>query len=89
MPTLSADAVRLSLREFILANFLFSDDPSVLNDDDSFQETHIIDSMGMIQVIQFIESQYQIKVEDDELVPEKLDSVNRLIRFVTGKTGLA
>ena len=89
MSTLSAEGIRGALREFILANFLFTDDQTALNDDDSFQEHRIIDSMGMIQVIQFIEAEYQIKVQDAEMVPEKLDSVSRLTRFVLTKKGLA
>lgn len=89
MSTLSAEGIRGALREFILANFLFTDDQTALNDDDSFQEHRIIDSMGMIQVIQFIESEYGIKVQDAEMVPEKLDSVSRLTRFVLTKKGLA
>ncbi len=89
MSTLSAETIRKTLREFVLANFLFTDDQSALNDDDSFQETRTIDSMGMIQVIQFIEAEYQIKVNDDEMVPEKLDSIGRLTRFVLAKKGLA
>ena len=87
MLTLGADGIRRSLREYILANFLFTDDQSALADDDSFQDTRIIDSMGMIQVIQFIEGEYHIKVKDDEMVPEKLDSVARLTRFVLSKSG--
>lgn len=89
MSTLSAEGIRGALREFILANFLFTDDQTALNDDDSFQEHRIIDSMGMIQVIQFVEAEYQIKVQDAEMVPEKLDSVARLTRFVLTKKGLA
>lgn len=89
MPTQSVEAIRTTLRDFILSNFLFTDDPAALNDTDSFQDTRIIDSMGMIQVIQFIEAEYQIKVLDAEMVPEKLDSVERLTRFVLGKQGLA
>ena len=89
MSTPSADTIRTTLREFILSNFLFTDDQSALNDGDSFQDTRIIDSMGMIQVIQFIEAEYRIKVLDAEMVPEKLDSVERLTRFVLGKQGLA
>lgn len=89
MSTLSAEGIRGALREFILANFLFTDDQTALNDDDSFQEHRIIDSMGMIQVIQFIEAEYGIKVQDAEMVPEKLDSVSRLTRFVLSKKGLA
>ena len=89
MSTLGADGIRSSLREYILANFLFTDDQSALSDEDSIQDTRIIDSMGMIQVIQFIEGEYQIKVKDDEMVPEKLDSVSRLTRFIMSKRGLA
>ena len=88
MSTLSAEAIRKALRDFILANFLFTDDQTALNDEDSFQETRTIDSMGMIQVIQFIEGEYEIKVLDDEMIPEKLDSVARLTRFVLAKKGL-
>ena len=89
MPQPTTEAVRSALREHILANFLFTEDQSALEDDDSFQETRIIDSMGMIQLIQFMEAEYQIKVQDEEMVPEKLDSVNRLVKFVMGKTGPA
>jgi len=89
MPQSTTEAVRSALREHILANFLFTEDQSALEDDDSFQETRIIDSMGMIQLIQFMEAEYQIKVQDEEMVPEKLDSVNRLVKFVMGKTGPA
>lgn len=89
MSTLNGEAIRAALRDFILSNFLFTDDQTALNDGDSFQETRVIDSMGMIQVIQFIEGEYQIKVQDNEMVPEKLDSVERLTRFILGKKGLA
>jgi acyl carrier protein len=85
----SVESIRTTLRDFILSNFLFTDDQTALNDQDSFQDTRIIDSMGMIQVIQFIEAEYRIKVLDAEMVPEKLDSVDRLTRFVLGKKGLA
>ena len=87
MSTPSAEHIRTTLRDFILSNFLFTDDQGALHDTDSFQDTRIIDSMGMIQVIQFIEAEYRIKVLDAEMVPEKLDSVERLTRFVLGKQG--
>ena len=71
MSTPSAEHIRTTLREFILSNFLFTDDQTALNDTDSFQDTRIIDSMGMIQVIQFIEAEYRIKVLDAEMVKKK------------------
>lgn len=73
------------LRHYILENFLFSDDPSELGDDDSFMEKEIIDSTGILEVIEFLEEQAGITIEDEEMVPENLDSVNRIVRFVERK----
>lgn len=77
--------LRDKLRLFILENFLFTDDQSELDDDASFMDNEIIDSTGILEVIEFIEDENQIKVEDDELLPENLDSVNKIIRFVERK----
>ena len=73
------------LRSYVLENFLFSDDPSELNDDESFLEKEIIDSTGILEVIEFLEQESEIKVEDDELTPENLDSINRIIAYVETK----
>ncbi len=79
------DTVRQTLRNHILSTYLFSSDPSALGDDDSFQERRHIDSMGMMQLIQFIESEFRVRLAEDDLVPEKLDSVNRLVRLIAEK----
>ena len=65
--------------------YLFTSDPSALGDDDSFQELRHIDSMGMMQLIQFIETEFGIRLVEDDLIPEKLDSVNRLVRLIADK----
>ncbi len=77
--------LRDKLRLFILENFLFTDDQSELDDDASFMDNEIIDSTGILEIIEFIEDENQIKVEDDELLPENLDSVNKIISFVERK----
>ena len=84
-PVTTADGIRASLRAHILGTYLFTDDPSALGDDDSFQETRIIDSMGMMQLIQFVEAEFGIALRDLDLVPEQLDSVNRLVALVQAK----
>ncbi len=73
------------LRHYILENFLFSDNPADLGDDDSFMEKEIIDSTGILEVIEFLEEETGIAIEDEEMVPENLDSVNRIVRFVERK----
>ncbi|WP_258868246.1 acyl carrier protein [Alkalilimnicola ehrlichii] len=64
---------------------MFTDDPAALADDDSFLEQGIIDSTGIMEVIFFLEEEFGIRVDDDELIPENLDSVNRIARFVQRK----
>lgn len=73
------------LRKFILDNFLFTDDENALNNDDSFLEKGIIDSTGILEVIEFISGEFEITVEDDELLPENLDSVSNLEAFIQRK----
>jgi len=72
------------LREFMATNFLFSDD-FALGDTDSFLQTGILDSMGVLQIIFFLEERYQITLSDDEIVPDNLDSIQRLKLFVDRK----
>jgi len=73
------------VRDFILENYLFTDKQSELNNEDSFLEKGIIDSTGILEVIYFIEDEYSIKVEDEEMIPENLDSVNNIVNFIKNK----
>ena len=73
-----------TLRAFIRENFLFGQE-TPLSDDDSFLELGIIDSTGVLELVAFLEHQYRIRIADEELVPENLDSINRLLRFLEAK----
>lgn len=77
--------MRDAVRDFIFKNFLFDDNAEALNDSDSFLEKGIIDSTGMLELVAFIEEKFGIRIEDDELVPENLDSVERLVQFISRK----
>lgn len=73
------------IRGFIRSNFLFGSPDAKLADDDSFFETGIIDSTGMLELVSFVETQFGIEVADTELIPENLDSINKLVRFIERK----
>ena len=73
------------VREYILKNFLFTEDQSRLNSSDSLLGKGIIDSTGALELVSFIEEQFGIKVADDELVPENLDSVNNVVAYLQRK----
>jgi acyl carrier protein len=73
-----------TVREFIVENFLFGDGQQ-LQDDTSFMENGIIDSTGILELITFLEEKYEIKIEDDELIPENLDNLQNVARFIDRK----
>jgi acyl carrier protein len=81
------EEARGRIRKYILENFLFTDDEAALSNDDSFLEKGIIDSTGMLELIAFIGDGFQITLEDDELIPDNLDNVNRVAAFIQRKKG--
>lgn len=80
-------SVENKIRTYILENYLFTDDQSMLGSDDSFLQKNILDSTGMLEVIYFLEDEFGIKVQDDEMIPDNLDSVNRISAFLARKGG--
>jgi acyl carrier protein len=78
-----ADATRGKVREFIREAFFVDE----LSDDESFLRSGIVDSLGMSQLVDFLEREFAIRVGDEELVPENLDSVTRAAAFVERKLG--
>jgi acyl carrier protein len=81
--------MKKTIRQYILENLLFTEDESVLQDDDSFIDGGIIDSTGVMEIILFIEETYGIRVNDNEMLPVNLDSVDNLATFVQRKQAVA
>ena len=77
--------VREELTEFIVANYLFGDTARVPRDDDSLVEEGIIDSTGILELIEFLESRFGVEVSESETVPENLGSISSLTEFVMSK----
>ncbi len=76
------------VRQFIVENFLFEEAGS-LKEDTSFLESGIIDSTGVLELVSFLEERFGIRVEDDELVPENLDSIENVVNYVARKLGVS
>ena len=77
------------LRQFIVENFLFGKADAPLAGGDSLVERGIIDSTGVLELVGFLEQKYGISIRDEELVPENLDSIDRLVGFVSRKVEIA
>lgn len=87
METTIQQHVQTTIRQYILENFLFTDDVNALKDEESLLEQGIIDSTGALEIANFIEETFAIKVQDDEMLPENLDSINNLSAFILRKKG--
>lgn len=81
-----SDAYRDAIRSFITTNF-YVPDPQAIKDDTSFLTAGIVDSTGVMEVVSFVEATFSITVADSELLPENLDSIGGLVRFVARKKG--
>ncbi len=81
------DKIRKELKDFITEVFLVGDDNESVSDSDSFMQAGIIDSTGVLELVSFIEQQYNFTIEDDEMTPGNLDSMNNLVTFISRKIG--
>jgi len=76
---------RQRIRKFVLENFLFSDDESALDDQNSLIRSGILDSTGIHELIMFIEEQFSLIVTPEEMVPANFDSIDTVDAFVNRK----
>ncbi|UCE24584.1 MAG: acyl carrier protein [Candidatus Zixiibacteriota bacterium] len=79
--------IKNRLKTFITETFLVGNENESLNDSDSFMQTGIIDSTGVLELASFIEQEYKFTIEDDEMTPGNLDSINNLANFISRKIG--
>lgn len=82
---LSIDAIRLKTKNYIKDNFFLGADKTDFNDSSSFLDTGIIDSTGVLELINFMQEEFKIELLDEEMLPENLDSINNIVSFVERK----
>lgn len=77
--------IQQEVRQFVIDNFIFEGDGRDFSGDDSFFDTGLLDSVGVLTLVEFVREKYSISIEDDELLPENWDSVNRIAAFVQAR----
>jgi acyl carrier protein len=80
-------SIETLIRRYVVENFLFTSDNGQLQDNASFLEEGIVDSTGVLELVMFVEETFGITVEDEEIVPENFDSVQKLACYTRLKTG--
>jgi acyl carrier protein len=72
------------IREFVIDNYLFGEEGK-LGNSDSFMDSGIIDSTGILELVRFLEASFGVKVSDEDLIPDNLDSIEKIVAFVQAK----
>jgi acyl carrier protein len=78
-------SIQNEIKQFILQNYLFTNDESRLADSDSLMGKGIVDSTGILELIMHVEETYNVKVRDEEMIPDNFDSVANIVAFIERK----
>ena len=79
------ETLEREVRAYITDNFLLADTASVPAGGDSLTRNGIIDSVGVVELMQFIENRYAIEILDHETIPENFDTIDNIVRYVGTK----
>ena len=77
------------VRRFITENFVLVADGGSIAGDASLTRGGIVDSVGVVELIHFVETRFGIEIADEELVPENIDTIDNIVGYVRAKRGLA
>jgi acyl carrier protein len=74
--------VEQEIRAFLAENFSLGHGTSHIQSNQSLTERGFIDSVGIVEVLTFLETRYEIQINDDETVPENIDTIDNIVRFI-------
>ena len=73
------------IRAFVVERFPAASSGITIKDETSFLDSGLIDSMGVLELVDFLEDRFRIVVEDSDLVPENLDSIHNICKYLESK----
>ena len=79
------DDIESQIRDYIRENFVLGQDEQGFSEHDSFLDSGLIDSTGILELIAFVEESFDIEILDEEMVPENLDSISNVANFIRSK----
>jgi acyl carrier protein len=86
MQSVPTDGIVATVRAYVRENFLYAKPDLVLGDDGLLLEQGVIDSMGVIELVEFLQGEFGIRVADDEITEDNLGSIAAIARYVSGKS---
>jgi len=88
-PMAVSGTIENELRAYISSNFLFSESGFPYSDDTSFLQEGLIDSLGVMELVEWVSSAFNIQIRAEEVTAENFDSVSRLAAYIRRKTAPA
>lgn len=82
---IQVDEIADKLRSYVAKNLLFSGDHFGYSDNASFLDEGIIDSLGIIELVTYVESHFGVSVLDHEMIPDNFDSIAQLSSYIHRK----
>ena len=82
---MSENSIRDTIRNFINSNFMLSEELRRFSDSDSFLRKGIIDSMGVVELLSFVQKRYKIRIEPAEVLPKNFDTLESLDGYIRMK----
>ncbi|MEY4563047.1 MAG: hypothetical protein RLZZ618_2324 [Pseudomonadota bacterium] len=82
---MDSSQIKTTVRNYIVENFIMGGDGAQFKDSDSFMQKHIIDSTGFLELVTYLEETYGFAVEDEEMLPDNLDSLDNIGAYVQRK----
>ncbi len=80
-------SIEIGIRDFIAGELSWDGAPEDLTADYPLLEKEVVDSLGIFKIISFLETEYDIEIDDEELVPENFESIAKITGLVSGKVG--
>lgn len=77
--------IKRTVRDYIAENLMMGGNADEIEDSASFLGIGVLDSTGVVELVAFLEATFGIKVLDKEMIPENLDSLDNIERYITSK----
>ena len=83
--TVELQKIKNEIRHYILENFLFGYREDEIEDSASFLKIGVLDSMGIMELVAYLQREYKVAVADEDIVPDNLDSIDCIANFLLKK----
>ncbi len=83
--SLTAESIKAAVRRYVAESLFLGSAAEAITDEQSLLSSQVLDSTGVLELVEFIEASFGVTVKDEEMLPENLDSLGAIARFVLAR----